>query len=791
MSSVDLLRSTPSDQAPRSPSVRIAGLIVAAIAVTNLLILLRGPIPWIGAVAGFCLAIPLPAWMISQKIDWKTDSPSERLGYSVVSAILGLMGIGLLINTVLPYLNIPRPLDREPVLIAVDLWCLAIACWRSDRFVPSIPWAKFERLKDFDWVILLSSALCVPLAILGANRLNNGAGNGVTFAMMCIAAVTFVALFAKRQALNPGTITAAIYFISLSMLLMTSLRGWYITGHDVQGEYNVFEITKLNGDWNIGVFQNAYNACLSLTILPTMLWQLLRVDDPYIFKFWFQLLFALCPVFVYRISVRYTSSALGIIATIYFISFPTFFTDMPFLNRQEMAYLFVAAIVLMATDPKVSHKTVRIKISILSVGIVFSHYSTAYVFLGTIGLAWATHRFITALRRRAASDTQRTRRRLRPMIPTVGFLNVSVMLIGIVLWNGLATHTAGAFGTALTQAIDSLRGGSDGSKSTVVSYSLFGGQGAGPPTKLLTDYTRNAISLTGTAAQRAAEGFYSAATLNKYPLTVVPLPNLPLTTLGKLLGNSGLNATTLNSIMRSGIARLLQLFVVIGLFSALRRAWKRPSGWMAELIALASGALIIVALQVVLPSISADYGVLRAFQQAMISFGPLIAVGSLAIFRFLPERWSLRATFAVAILFFASLVGIIPQAIGGYPAQLNLNNSGSYYDVYYTHPQDISAIRWLQAQVDSRPSGTPQRGIEIDPYLFQEVQTYTTLSMDPTDFPAELQKNAYWVLGYQTVTEHQASAFVNGDLITYIYPIKLLNSTTDLLYSSNGTLIYG
>jgi uncharacterized membrane protein len=733
--------------------------------------------------------------MFSQKVDWKTDSPSERLGYSVAAAVLGLMVVGLLINTGLPHLGISRPLDRGPVLITVDVWCGLLASWRPERFMPSVPRPQIDKLRGVDWTVGLLSFLCVPLAILGANRLNNGAGNSLTFVMLCIAAITFIIVFARQDAISPGTITTAIYFISLAMLLMTSLRGWYITGHDIQGEYKVFELTKSSGDWNISNFQDAYNACLSLTILPTTLWQLMRVDDPYIYKFWFQLLFALCPVFVYRISLRYTSPGLAIIAVIYFISFPTFFTDMPFLNRQEMAYLFVAAIVTMATDPKVPPKSVRITVAVFSVGVVLSHYSTSYVFLGTIGLGYVVHKLLARLRRRRVNELESDRRRparRRPMIPTLSLLNVAVLLLGILLWNGLATHTVGGFGTVLSQALESLRGGSDAGKSGAVSYSLVGGGGTQTPAQALAQYTHTALAQTGTAAQRAAAGFYSAATLSKFPLTSVPQANLPLTSLGKSLASTGLDPTTLNSIMRSGIAKLLQLFVVIGLFSALRRAWKKPSGWMAELIALASGALLIVALQVVLPGISADYGVLRAFQQAMISFGPLIAVGSLAIFRFLPEKWSLRATFTVAIVFFVSLVGILPQALGGYPAQLNLNNSGSYYDIYYTHPQDISAIQWLGSRISSDATRKPQPEVQIDPFVFQELQTYSTLNLYPVNFPALLQKNAYVFLGYQTVTGGQeATADINDDLINYNYPTALLNATDNLVYSSNGSRIYG
>jgi len=403
------------------------------------------------------------------------------------------------------------------------------------------------------------------------------------------------------------------------------------------------------------------------------------------------------------------------------------------------------------------------------------------------------YKLVAAFRKQQPEGRDGPRHRAkRPMIPTVSLLNVAVLVAGILLWNGLATHTVGGLGSILTQAVESLRGGTDNGKSSDVSYSLFGG-GAPAPAQILSQYVQTTLTQTGTAAQRAAAGFYPAATLSKFPLTTsYPLQNLPLTPLGNLLGNTGLNATTLNSVMRAGVARLLQLFVVIGLISAVRRARKRQSGWMAELIALATGALIIVALQVVLPAISADYGVLRAFQQALIAFGPLVAVGSLAIFRFLPEEWSLRAAFAVAIVFFASLVGIIPQALGGYPAQLNLNNSGQYYDIYYTHPQDITAIQWLQSHIpNGTPGGPPQPQVQIDPFVYSELQTYSTLNLNNIDFPSLLLKNSYLFLGYQTVTEHQATLFTGGDLITYSYPMNLLNSTDNLVYSSNGAMIYG
>ena len=168
---------------------------------------------------------------------------------------------------------------------------------------------------------------------------------------------------------------------------MTSLRGWYITGHDIQQEYKVFQLTKDNAELGHLAFQDAYNACMSITILPTMFSQMLLITPPYVFKVVYQLMFALCPVIVFLLarasppsspsSRRSTSSA-----------FPTYFTDMPFLNRQEMAYLFVGIGFLVATQPRWSTRRARTWFAVITTGVLLSHYSTNYVFIATIGLGF-------------------------------------------------------------------------------------------------------------------------------------------------------------------------------------------------------------------------------------------------------------------------------------------------------------------------------------------------------------------------------------------------------------------
>ena len=207
--------------------------------------------------------------------------------------------------------------------------------------------------------------------------------------MIALAIVALIGVFSVRwlRFTRESVMSAVIYLVSLSLLLTTSLRGWSVTGHDIQQEYLVFQLTEVHGRWSMAYFHDAYNACLSITILPTELGQIINVDNPYIYKLFFQLLFALCPVLAYALARRYFNRGIATLAVAYFVGFPTFFTDMPFLNRQEIALLFVAVGLLAATNPVWSFRRRQVSLGIAGLGAEVSHYSTMYVFVGTLVIA--------------------------------------------------------------------------------------------------------------------------------------------------------------------------------------------------------------------------------------------------------------------------------------------------------------------------------------------------------------------------------------------------------------------
>ena len=228
---------------------------------------------------------------------------------------------------------------------------------------------------------MVVAGFCIPLVVFGANRLNNGSDDLVSMVALVAMCAALILLLTWANRIASGITGVTIYLVSAAMLLMTSLRGWSITGHDIQLEYRVFQLTRAHGQWNFDFYKNVFNACLSITILPTEMASLTHVDDPYIYKVFFQLIFAACPVMVYAISRRYFSERISIMAAIYFIGFPTFLTDMPYLNRQEIALIFVGAGILAITNPNWSKRRKQVAIVVAAIGVELSHYSTSYVFV--------------------------------------------------------------------------------------------------------------------------------------------------------------------------------------------------------------------------------------------------------------------------------------------------------------------------------------------------------------------------------------------------------------------------
>ena len=254
------------------------------------------------------------------------------------------------------------------------------------------------------------------------------------------------------------------------------------------------------------------------------------------------------------------------------------------------------------------------------------------------------------------------------------------------------------------------------------------------------------------------------------------------TPVGNALLKIGINPNDVNSALRSLMARLLQVFAVLGVVVVFL-GWRRLRV-TAEHIYVAIGSVALLVGSVVLPVLSLNYGLLRMFQQALLVLAPLIIIGVLFLLRPLGAKKAEIGVCIVTALFFFSLTGLMPQITGSYTPEINLNNSGEYFENYYTHPQEVSALRWLNS-VAAKGSV-----IQTEEFAASRFQLYTSIAIDSNDFPTVVLRNSYVMLGSNTVQTGISTVGQNGELVDFRYPIAFLKSNKDLIYSSNGAEVF-
>jgi uncharacterized membrane protein len=715
---------------------------------------------------------------------------ARRLTSGLDSALLVAVGLAIVTDfVILLAVNfLPLPFGLGDPLTRVPLACgFAVGNILLGAFSPeSEPLPRWRPGRDSVPAGLVPigalSALCVLLAIAGATRLNNGFGPQVSMVAYIAVAALIVVLIIKRDDYALGVIELGIFAAAAAVLLLVSLRGWLITGHDVQTEYEYFRLNYGGQRWEISVYHSAYNACLSITLLPVAFVQMTSVSGIGFFKLVLPVLFALAPIALFRATHNVASRLVALVSVVLFMAFPAFLTDMPYLGRQEVAFVLLGAALVLATDPRRNFRARRVVFVVLLGGVVMAHYSTSYVLLIVLGAAVG---FDLCWRL-----ADRVRKRPREDSPALYFVKPWIVGVAAVLaltWAGPVTHTSGQLSSTLTAALQELQGHGNDLGSSATSSSLFGGTQVSDAQRLA--YYRDQ-TVTDTAEARAEGVFLPLSLVDQYQTPVVAVPDMPLTRAGQHLQSVGVPVATVNGVLRSAIAAGLQLLIVLGLCITVfaRRKEKRAFIPSRDQLLLAVGALGMLGLLTVVPQFSVDYGLLRAFQQGIYFFGPFEAAGLIWLL-----RWCRSATVPVLCAalagIFLDLSGVVPQSTGGYPAQLALNNSGQYYDLYYPTPQEMTAAAWLQAKMVSALTAEPHQTAEVNPFTYGEIQSVYIGPAIGDIFPTMISPTDYVFLGPPEVYKGQDNVIYRGGIVTYTYPEKLLD-VKDEIYAGDGVEVY-
>ncbi len=755
-------------------------------------------VPFVLLAPGLCITVVLGVRKIAL---W------GHLATAVGVSILTLMVTGLLLNASGPHLGIVRPLDAVPVFVAWSgvLGALALAAWM--RFEPVLIIVPRLIVAQTARELSLIAAACgtLLLAACGAIRLTNGAPNTLT--LVAIGALALVAgiLALRGTRMGRTTVPLVLYLLALALLFMTSLRGSFIAGHDSMREFFVFDLTYQAGLWSMAAYRDAYNACLSITILPTMLANLSHLAQPYVYKVLYPIIFALTPGIVYLTSRAWVDRRLAILGAVLFLAFPTFFQDMPFLARQEIAFLFFGLMVYLLFAPQLAARVRRTLFVLMGCGVVLSHYTTMYLVLALCVLVLVlvpTARFL--LRRlwhvrfvRTVVLVDRGKGEL-----TVG---VVALLVGVgALWVAGITQSGQHLVAVFEETAHAL-GGEGGGRSFDVAR-LFSFARRAPDVGLV-GYERDVV-----ATIRAAEPHdtYDVATYAPYPFTILSPELSPPLGAGTRFAAIGAWLADLALFAGTVTGKLIELSVILGLAYALQHR-VRVRLLNLEYYVLALVAVCLVLATALLPVLSNEYGLFRALQQALFVLAPFLAVGMVLMGRFVARGYlsvvrrvhepllamrseaagyALAAMAAIVVLLYAT--GFVPQLVGGSLPAFHLANTGDDYRRYLMTDEERAAALWLRDRGDEyrRVTGEPTFVIQTDRFLQNKLKAFIQSDVSQDIYPGALLRGAHVVVGPVLIHDHRAAVTYGGATILYEYPIEFLDAEKNVMYTNGAVRVY-
>jgi uncharacterized membrane protein len=722
--------------------------------------------------------LTVPGWLAWRLLVKNSEAVGAWpvLGYSTALSSLFLMLTGLAMSVILPPLGIAHPLETSYLVPAVAVGVGALAAGvirRHGRII--LPVMSLPEGPRANLTLAWGAALPV-LSVAGAIILNNGGPGIVSLGMLGGLVGYAMWLLWPRRARNTGLYPYALFMMSLALLLATALRGWFITGHDIVQEYQVFQLTSQSGAWSMNLYHDAYTACLSITILPTILARLTGLADPYVYKVLFQAMFALVPVVLYQLLARFWPRRSAFLGALAFLTFPTFLTDMPMLCRQEMAFLYFGLMLFTLLNDKLSRRVRSGLVLLLGLGMILSHYSTSYVAVGIIIGAKVLE---LALRLASSRSQAKVDGTAASRVPGALTWPIALALaLGVYLWNSQLTATSDGIAKTIAGVTVSLPQLFDRTINTgESSYSLVGKNLSSD--QLFEQYRAN----VDRARDLPASSYYPDSVTEKYPLAPAQEQVAKTTPVGHVISAARVSPYVVFDAMKSGYAKLIQVLLILGLGIMLVRSKLSRLPLQYRLLGLAGMGMIV--LEVLLPS-AINYGLLRLLQQSLMMLAPAIVLALYQIFKWLKfsPTWRLRTTAALLLGFFAVNSGLLPAITGGYKPDLATANGGFYYAAYYTHADEIAGYQWLG---QNAPKGSV---VNADEFARRKMITYDGIYARASLAPAAISQDAYVYLSYGDTVFNQVPFYYNGQLLYEQPPTKFLDDNKNLLYSNGGVEIY-
>ncbi len=729
-------------------------------------------IPILSSISGFIFLFYLPGLLLLRTFQYQLKEFWIRLVHIVSFSICFLLLGGILANTLKPLFGIDQPLRINFVLPMFIIFLAGIALFNYFKRSAVEVSIKFSPASFKIFFKHFRLAIFPILSIAGATILNNGGSNHLTMFLLGSIVAYVIYLFAIKKDISTSHWASSIYFISLALLFMTSMRGWHITGYDIHQEFEVFQLTKNAMYWSMAHFQDPYNACMSITILPTIASQFIRLGDEYIYKFLFQVIFALMPVVVYFLFEYLSEQKFAFLGTLFFIGQVSFFQGMPSLIRQEFAMLLFGIIILSLFNQSLIRANRFGILSFLGLGMVLSHYSTTYIAIMIFAFAYSLNKI---------SHWITCRPRIRKFAPKIIFSNtislsfISFLVLSVVIWNTFITHTSNNFTNFIDQSSSNV--------SQIFTSDII----TGAINQML--YSNSASIDLPTHIKQATEDFKKKEpTLEYYVDEEAASQMISPAMFDEIPSYLGIKIKLVVLLLFKYLKIILNnFFILIGVLFLLY-GWCRGKFKISEFIWLSFTGFILLALLILIPQALDQYNLERLYFQLLIFWGICGIYGGFSLARAVLSKKTvllvLAFLYCIQFLFYS---GFIFNIVGG-PALIGLNNYGEDYDKFYTSTSEVTASLWFKDIYNSKSL------IFTSSPGYHQLTAFAFIGKDKIvrdTIPSIITKDSYVYLSYINSQDLKGMYESNGSEYAYTtYPFRFLEANKNKIYDNKIAQIF-
>jgi len=359
-------------------------------------------IPFIRQVSGFVLLAIIPGFLFLRILRSKKFDVGTTFLLSVGLSLALLLLIGALMNLLGTLSLVSQPLSFVPMTIIVNVvvCIMNVLSYLRNRDIQT-----FE-VRNMRFSPLLCSLILPIMSIAGVLLVGYFHNNMLSLAVVIvISAVFVVSILSSRASPKLSSYHISSYHILillsivLSLVLSQALSSNYLYGDDIHDEFNTFLATKNVSYWNPQnnsyVQQSSDNSMMSITVLPTILSNLLNINADWLFKIVFPIFFLVVPLGLYQLYRRYWGERSAFVSVIFFVANFAFFAVVLTNSKQMIGEIFFVLLFLVLFSKNTDNSRNKwIIFAILFFGLMVSHYSMTYMFLLFVFFAWLGGRLL-------------------------------------------------------------------------------------------------------------------------------------------------------------------------------------------------------------------------------------------------------------------------------------------------------------------------------------------------------------------------------------------------------------